>query len=157
MAPSPLYRTEVAVISSEASLTEAARLMRDQHVGSVVVVKSTHNGSLSPIGLLTDRDIVVEVIAAGVDTQKLTVRDIMSPDPVTAKHTATLDDLVNQMQRYRVRRLPIVDEKNQLVGFVSFDDLLERVGQEISSLSQLSQGQQALEKELRPARALSLS
>jgi len=157
MATPPLYRTEVAVISAASSIEEAAKLMRDHHVGSVVVVESTQNGSLSPTGLLTDRDIVVEVIAAGVDVKKLSVKDIMSPQPITAKHTATLDDLVTTMQKYRVRRLPIVDDKNQLVGFVSFDDLLERVGQEISSLSLLSQGQQAMEKELRPARAMGLT
>lgn len=154
---STLYRSEVAVISASAAIEEAAKLMRDYHVGSVVVVESTPDGAVSPIGLLTDRDIVIEVIAEGVNINKVRVKDIMSHAPITAHHTASLDDLVKIMREGQVRRLPIVDDKNQLVGFVSFDDLLERVGQEIASLSQLSQNQLKLEKEIRPARAVRLT
>jgi CBS domain-containing protein len=145
------------VISANAAVEEAAKLMRDYHVGSVVVVESATGGALSPIGLLTDRDIVVEVIAEGVDVKKVSVRDIMSPNPVTARHTASLDELVKTMREAQVRRMPIVDDKNHLVGFVSFDDLLERVGLELSTLSQLSKNQQKLEKEIRPRRAVRLT
>lgn len=157
MGNSNLYRSEVAVISANAAVEEAAKLMRDHHVGSVVVVEASTGGALCPIGLLTDRDIVVEVVAEGVDVRKVSVKDIMSPNPVTARHTASLDELVKTMRESRVRRIPIVDEKNHLVGFVSFDDLLERVGMEISSLSELSQNQQKYEKEIRPARAIRLT
>lgn len=157
MGNSVLYRSEVAVISASAAIEEAAKLMRDYHVGSVVVVESASGGALCPIGLLTDRDIVVELIAEGVDVKKVSVKDVMSPNPVTARHTASLDDLVKIMRESKVRRIPIVDDKNHLVGFVSFDDLLERVGMEISSLSQLSQHQQKLERDIRPARAIQLA
>jgi CBS domain-containing protein len=157
MANSCLYRSEVAVISANAAVEEAAKLMRDYHVGSVVVVESATGGALSPIGLLTDRDIVVEVIAEGVDVKKVSVRDIMSPNPVTARHTASLDELVKTMREAHVRRMPIVDDKNHLVGFVSFDDLLERVGLDLSTLSQLSKNQQKLEKEIRPRRVVRLT
>jgi CBS domain-containing protein len=81
----------------------------------------------------------------------------MSPNPVTARHNASLEELVKIMREAQVRRIPIVDEKNHLVGFVSFDDLLERVGLEISTLSQLSKNQQKLEKEIRPTRAARLT
>lgn len=157
MANSCLYRSEVAVIPANAAVEEAAKLMRDYHVGSVVVVESATGGALSPVGLLTDRDIVIEVIAEGVDVKKVSVRDIMSPNPVTARHTASLDELVKTMREAQVRRIPIVDDKNHLVGFVSFDDLLERVGLELSTLSQLSKQQQKLEKEIRPTRAVRLT
>lgn len=81
----------------------------------------------------------------------------MSPNPVTARHTASLDELVKTMREAQVRRMPIVDDKNHLVGFVSFDDLLERVGLELSTLSQLSKNQQKLEKEIRPRREVRLT
>lgn len=157
MPNSLLYRPEVAVIGADAELHEAAKLMRDHHVGSVVVIESASTGTLHPIGLLTDRDIVVEVIAEGIDPKKIKVRDIMSHDPITAQHNATLEELINLMRNAQVRRLPIVDERKQLVGFVSFDDLLEKVGTEISSLSQISHHQQKHEKQVRPARATPLT
>lgn len=157
MPNSRLYRSEVAVIPANAELHEAAKLMRDHHVGSVVVVEPSTAGALQPIGLLTDRDIVIEVIAEGIDPNKLKVRDIMSPNPVTAQHNASLDELIHLMRNAQVRRLPIVDERKQLVGFVSFDDLLEKVGTEISSLSEISQNQQRHEKLVRPTRATPLS
>lgn len=153
MPNSSLYRNEVAVISAHASVEEAARLMRDHHVGSVVVVDSIEEGKIYPIGLVTDRDIVVEIVAEGIDLKKLSVKDIMTPNPVTAKHTSSLQDLIARMKEAKVRRLPIVDDRKHLVGFVSFDDLLEKVGLEISSLSQLSQTQQEYERETRPSRA----
>lgn len=153
MPNSTLYRREVAVISANASIEEAARLMRDHHVGSVVVVDSIEEGKLSPIGLITDRDIVVEIVAEGIELKKLSVKDIMTANPVTAKHTSSLHDLITRMKEAKVRRLPIVDDRRHLVGFVSFDDLLEKVGSEISSLSQLSQTQQEYERESRPSRA----
>ena len=156
MVNSHLYRTEVAVIAEDAEIKEAAKLMRDHHVGSVVVIRNSSSGALQPIGLLTDRDIVVGVIAEGIAPEKLKVKDIMSPDPITAKHTASLDDLITLMRNAQVRRLPIVDERRHLVGFVSFDDLLEHVGMEISSLSQISHNQQKHEKEVRPPRARAL-
>jgi CBS-domain-containing membrane protein len=77
----------------------------------------------------------------------------MTPNPVTAKHNSSLDDLISIMQEAKVRRLPIIDDRNHLVGFVSFDDLLEKARLEISSLSQLSQNQQEYERETRPTRA----
>lgn len=152
-----IYRSEVAVISANAAIEEAAKLMRDYHVGSVVVVESATDGSIRPIGLLTDRDIVVEVIAEGVNVSKVSVKDIMSPNPITAHHSASLDEIVKIMRESQVRRIPIVDDRNNLVGFVSFDDLLERVGQEIASLSELSRNQLKVEKEIRPARAVRLT
>jgi CBS domain-containing protein len=149
---SKLYRTEVAVISASSPIAEAAKLMRDYRVGSIVVIQLNSDGSFSPIGLLTDRDIVTELVAEEIDLKTVLVADIMSPDPITVRHTAQLDEMVKIMRQYNVRRLPVVDERRHLVGFVSFDDLLERVGFELSSLSQISQGQNKFEKELRPPR-----
>lgn len=157
MTNSNLFRKEVAVISPTAPIEEAARLMRNYHVGSVVVVETSELGGLFPVGLLTDRDIVVELVADGVDIHKVSVKDIMSPKPITALHTASLDELVQLMQSHRIRRVPIVDDKNHLVGFVSLDDLFEKVGHELATLSQLYRYQQQLEREVRPARPIRLS
>ncbi|NBX92543.1 MAG: CBS domain-containing protein [Proteobacteria bacterium] len=147
-----LYRTEVAVITADSSIEEAAKLMRDFRVGSIVVIESTTDGSFFPVGLLTDRDIVVDVVAEGQESRKLLVAQIMSPHPITVNYSATLEEMLTLMKDFNVRRLPVVDDKRNLVGFVSFDDLLERVGAELSFLSQLSNGQNRLEKVITPVR-----
>lgn len=152
MSHSKLYKTEVAVISARSPIAEAAKLMRDYRVGSIVVIELNSDGSFSPVGLLTDRDMVTELIAEEVDIRSVTVADVMSPDPITVRHTAQLDEMVTIMRQYNVRRLPVVDERRHLVGFVSFDDLLERVGLELSSLSQIAHGQARFERESKPPR-----
>lgn len=155
MPTSSLYHTHVAVISKDASIEEAAKVMRDHHVGSVVVVESSSKGGLEPVGLLTDRDIVIELISQGISPAEVSVKDIMSPSPVTAPHTASLHEVIQIMKKAKVRRLPIVDAKNLLVGFVSFDDLIENLGKEMASLSQITYSQQQLERNARPPREVS--
>jgi len=147
-----IYHTDVAVISQDASIEEAAKMMRDHHVGSVVVVESSAQGGLAPVGLLTDRDIVVELISQGISPDQVSVKDIMTAAPTTAPHTASLPEVIQIMSKANVRRLPIVDQKNLLVGFVSLDDLMERLGREMASLSQISTSQQQIEKTARPPR-----
>ena len=152
MPNSHLFHTQVAVISKDASIEEAAKVMRDHHVGSVVVVESSPKGGLEPVGLLTDRDIVIELISLGISPDEVSVKDIMTPSPVTASHTASLHEVIQIMQKSKVRRLPIVDAKNLLVGFVSFDDLIENLGKEMANLSQITHAQQQVEKNARPPR-----
>ncbi len=126
----------------------AALLMRKHHVGDVVVVEQP-DGEHIPVGILTDRDIVVSVIALGLDPGSLLVSDIMSDDLLTAMED---DDVVETIERMRfrgIRRVPVVNRDGNLTGIVSVDDLLEFLAEEMGELSRISSHQQAREKRAR--------
>ncbi|HEX5752443.1 MAG TPA: CBS domain-containing protein [Archangium sp.] len=113
-------RKTVAVIQPTQSVAEAAEVMRDRHVGALVVVQE----GLRPVGMLTDRDIVTRAVAERKDSRALTVGEIMSPEPATAHVDDTLDRTLFTLRERGVRRLPIVDEQGRVVGLVSLDDVL---------------------------------
>lgn len=115
------------------SLNGAARLMRENHVGCLVVVDET-NGMRYPVGMLTDRDIVTAVIASDLDAKLLQVEDVMSTDLLCAREDDSLIDLVRNMRRKGVRRIPVVGAQGDLVGLVSLDDVLDVVVQELGLL-----------------------
>jgi CBS domain-containing protein len=126
----------------------AALLMRRHHVGDLVVVDQP-NGERIPVGIITDRDIVVSVIALGLDPASLLVGDIMSDDLLT---TAEEDDVYETIERMRIRgirRVPVVNSAGGLTGIVSADDLLEFLAEEMGELSRISSYQQAHEKRAR--------
>ncbi len=131
------------------SIVEAARLMREHHVGDLVVVEEA-NGQRTPVGILTDRDLVIEVIAKEVDMTRVTVGDVMSNHLHVAHEGDGIYDTIQAMRVRGVRRVPVVNEKGQLAGIVSADDLLELLSDEIAALAKLSIRQQAREKTARP-------
>ena len=112
------------------TVDEAARMMREQHVGSVVVVDETSEGRIV-VGMLTDRDIVTAIVAKVVDPGIVSVGEAMSVDVVTAREGDSIVDLLGCMRRKGVRRVPVVDARGALVGLVAVDDLLELVAQEL--------------------------
>ncbi|HEY0063966.1 MAG TPA: CBS domain-containing protein [Telluria sp.] len=126
----------------------AALLMRRHHVGDLVVVEQP-DGEKVPVGIITDRDIVVSVIALGLDPGSLLVGDIMSDDLLTA---STDDDVYETIERMRfrgIRRVPVVTHTGALAGIVSVDDLLEFLAEEMGELSRISSHQQSYEKRAR--------
>ncbi|MDH5392463.1 MAG: CBS domain-containing protein [Gammaproteobacteria bacterium] len=126
---------EVIVTEQDASVTEAAELMRRHHVGDLVVVKKVGEYSL-PLGIITDRDIVIEVVAQGVDPALLAIKDIMSTRLVTVDEKVTLLDALEQMQSRGVRRL-IVLEQGHLQGLLSADDAIELIAEAMNKLTRL--------------------
>jgi len=138
----------VKVAFKETTIHEAAAIMRSAHVGSLVVVEKARNGMI-PIGIVTDRDIVVEVIAEGVSPQKLCVGDIMSTDLITIEETMGVHEVVSVMEITGLRRLPVVDGSGILTGIITSDDVMEHVANFANSLSRVSRKQQIFEKELR--------
>jgi CBS domain-containing protein len=130
------------------SIVEAARLMREHHVGDLVVIEEK-DGQRVPVGILTDRDLVVEIIAKEVDMGRVTVGDVMSNHLHVAREGDGIYDTIQLMRSKGVRRIPVVNAKGHLVGIVTVDDLLELLSDEIAALAKLTSRQQAHEKSSR--------
>lgn len=129
------------------SVHEAARLLREHHVGALVVIDSRDRSR--PKGIVTDRDMVVGVLAMGVDPDKLTVADIMTRDIVTVHPEDDVFETIRMMHGKGVRRVVVVDREGALVGIVSLDDLLELVAGGLAGLSGAISGARSREEELR--------
>lgn len=131
---------DVVRIDAEASLREAATIMRGQHVGTLVVTGP--DGSRIPAGILTDRDIVLAVVAAGVDLDILTVGDVMTGDVATCSERDGLFDAIRTMRERGVRRLPVLDDTGGLAGIVAADDIYGALGKQLHELGYaLARGQ----------------
>lgn len=127
---------EVITIHRNASVLEAAILMRKHHVGDVIVIEA-HREKLVPIGILTDRDIVVELVATELDCKVITTGDIMVANIVTIKESTGVFEAIQIMTSNGVRRLPVVDDEGELVGIMALDDLLILLAKELGSLTKL--------------------
>lgn len=125
---------EVTIAFRHTSLVEAAQRMRHDHVGCLVVVDD-QNGSRTVRGVITDRDMVMSVIATGLDPAPLCVEDVMTEHLVTARESDSLMDLMRSMRDHGVRRVPVVGEQDELIGLATMDDVLKIVAQELSLLA----------------------
>jgi len=123
----------------------AALLMRKHHVGDLVVVDGD-DGQAIPVGIVTDRDIVVSVVALGLDPASLQVGGIMSDDLLTCGEEDDVYQTIEHMRLRGIRRVPVVNRNGGLAGIVSADDLLEFLADEMGDLSRISGSQQAHEK-----------
>ena len=125
----------VAVIEPGASLREAALLMRDAHVGALVVTERKA-GVTRPVGVITDRDIVVAVVAVpGARPEGIRVGDVMSAQPRVAREDEGLAETVKAMSERGVRRLPVVTADGSLFGVVTLDDVLRVFAAELGALA----------------------
>ena len=127
---------EVVYATRDTTVQAAAKLMRHYHVGTVVVVDEMSGGRL-PIGIVTDRDVVVEVNAVDLNPNVITVGDIMAPDLVTVREDEGLLEAMEIMRFKGVRRLPVVDRAGGLVGIISIDDLLEVLSEEMTGMTRI--------------------
>lgn len=138
---------EVIFVQSDTTVQEAAQLMRQHHVGALVVVDDV-SGKRQPMGLVTDRDLVIEVQALELDATVITVGDIMSQS-VTVHENSGVFEAIQLMRDRAVRRLPVVNEQGELTGIVSLDDFLRLLSDELSQLSELVAREQAKESRAR--------
>lgn len=122
--------SDVVTVAEATTVSEFARLMAKEHVGCVVVVKDAR-----PVGMLTDRDLVLKVIAADANPRELAAKDIMSTDLVTASIDDDPLDATRIMRDRGLRRLPVVNAQGLLVGIVTFDDLIVLLASEIGNLA----------------------
>ncbi|HNV88773.1 MAG TPA: CBS domain-containing protein [Methylotenera sp.] len=127
---------EVITVQRDATVLHAAMLMRQYHVGDVVVIENRKDVTV-PIGIVTDRDVVVEVVATELDTAVITVGDIMVASLAVVKDSTGVLEAIQLMTSKGVRRLPVVDDGGSLMGIVTLDDLLLLLAKEFGALSKL--------------------
>ncbi len=149
MSVGEICNREVIVIQRDEPVVEAAKLMRQFHVGSVIVIDKA-DGRTVPVGIVTDRDLVVEVMATELDETVITVGDIMAPDMFTVKEGAATSDAIELMRRKTIRRLPVVDESGELTGILTLDDALQLLSEELLDLAKLVRYEQKKETRHRP-------
>jgi CBS domain-containing protein len=137
MAISEFCNRDVICATREMTVTEAAKLMRQHHIGDVIIVE-THDGKRIPVGIVTDRDIVVEVIAAGNDPRLLKLGDLRLAPLVTVGENASYAETVSRMSAEGVRRMPVVGADGALAGIITLDDMLWQLAAPLAALAGLS-------------------
>jgi CBS domain-containing protein len=146
-----LCRRNVVTVRKADGLTAAAKLMREHHIGYLVVIEPDFAGATArPIGVLTDRDIVVAVVAREADPRKLTVSDVMTPNPVVLELGDTLAAAMAEMRRAGVRRMPVIGTAGELVGLLSLDDVLEVLAGELQNIAGAMRNERRIEGDMRP-------
>jgi CBS domain-containing protein len=123
----------VAVVEPETSALVVAKIMRQHHVGALVVVDA--QDKTRPVGIVTDRDLVLELMAEGLDPAVFTAGDIMTVDLVTCTPNMDAMEAVQLMKKHRLRRLIMTDKKGQLVGIITMEDVLELLTRELADLT----------------------
>jgi CBS domain-containing protein len=128
---------DVVWATRDTTVTEAANLMRKHHIGDVIIIE-TRNGKRIPVGIVTDRDIVIEVIAAGIDPSLLKLGDLRLAPLVTVDEGASYAQTVSRMSVEGVRRMPVVGTDGALTGIITLDDMLWQLAAPLAALAGLS-------------------
>lgn len=139
---------EVVIARRDDGVVELARLMRRHHVGSVVICEEAH-GHRKPVGIVTDRDLVVEVMATSIKESDISAGDIMSYELLTAREQDGLWEVMQRMRARGVRRVPVLDKDGGLLGIISADDILELLAGELGDFAQIVAREQRREREVR--------
>ena len=140
-----IYTADVVCCGRGATLQEVARLLRGKHTGDVVVIDDPDVERI-PAGLITDRDIVVKVLAAELDPHQVTAGEIMHTPVVTASDTEDSSQALARMRAHGVRRLPVTGQGGRLVGIVTLDDLLRVILADADALLGIVTKEQDLER-----------
>lgn len=135
---------EVVITGPETSVYDAAQLMRTHHVGTLIIAEKP-DGLTRPIGIITDRDLVLGVMAPGLDPDTILVSDIMNEQLYTVNEEESLVETIRIMRGHGVRRIPVVDRQGTLQGLVSLDDLVVLLSEWMEELSMLIAHQKARE------------
>jgi CBS domain-containing protein len=132
-----LCNRRIVSVTASAPVSEAAQLMCEQRVGAVVVTAAPAEGA-APVGMLTDRDIVCAQLDRAADLSQLRAADIMTGDPLILNEDAPVEEAIYCLHERHVRRAPVISSKGELVGVISFDDLLRHVAGNLRALAQLA-------------------
>jgi CBS domain-containing protein len=139
---------DTVVCDRNTTVTEAAQLMRKHHVGDLVVIEESE-GKRIPVGIVTDRDIVVSVVSMKLDPNVFSVGDLVFTDVVTIREDQGIFETMQQMRKHGVRRIPVVDRRGGLAGIISIDDLIQLLAEEMNELAKLISREQAREAQVR--------
>ena len=124
---------EVDLADPDETVGQAARRMHQRGVGTLVVLGREQQ----PEGILTDRDLVERVLAAGRDPQTTSVAEVMTPNPKTISEDAAIEAALSLMRSGRFRRLPVTSREGRLVGMLSVDDVLMLLAEEFTEVGRL--------------------
>ena len=131
---SRIYTRSLIAAQRSNSLQKAAALMRLHHVGALLVTDDEPNSDRA-LGIITDRDLVVQVIADGIALEKRTIGDVMTQGISTISETSDVHEAIEVMRSNGIRRLAVVDEHGTLLGVLSFDDVIDAIAVELSGLA----------------------
>lgn len=135
---------EVVYATRETTIPEAALLMRRHHVGDLVVVDEV-DGKRVPVGIVTDRDMVIEIISQALDFNAFSVGDIMSPQLVSVQEKEGVFETIRLMRAKGIRRIPVINQEGGLEGIVSADDILDLLAEEMAELAKVAPREQERE------------
>jgi CBS domain-containing protein len=136
---------EVVITEKGSTIVEVAQLMRKYHVGDVIVVEQRGDQTI-PVGIITDRDLVVELIAQEVDLDSVTSADVMSYDLISVHEKEGIWETLLQMRGKGIRRIPVVNEDGGLEGIVALDDMIELLAEELTLLAKIVGSSQVREQ-----------
>jgi CBS domain-containing protein len=140
---------DVVIVDKDAQVLEAAQLMRTHHVGNLVVIEE-RGGKRIPVGIITDRDIVIEVVAKNITLDAVSIGDVMSFELTTVSEDDDIFDTVKLMRTKGVRRVPVVDKQGALAGILAVDDLLGLLEEFVGDVTGVIVREQAREQKVRP-------
>lgn len=131
-----VYTPSVVATTRSATLEEAADAMRKFHVGALLVVEGPE-GTASPVGVVTDRDMVLQAVADGIGPLDATVGDVMTPSVETVGESADLNEALERMRSAGVRRLLVTRADGRISGILSVDDVIDGLAAELVNLAAL--------------------
>lgn len=140
---------DVITCNRDTKIDEVAQLMRQHHVGNVVVTEES-KGKTVPVGIITDRDIVTSVIALKLDPTIFSADDLISRKIITVPENLGVFETIQEMRRHGVRRMPVLDQEGALAGIISIDDLIGLLAEEMSELAMLITKEQTEEAQRKP-------
>ncbi len=139
---------DVVFATKKMSIPEVAQLMRQFHVGDLVVVDEV-DGKRMPVGIVTDRDMVIQIIAKSLDFNEFSVGDIMSPQLVSVQEKEGVFETIRLMRAKGIRRIPVVNQEGGLEGIVSAEDILDLLAEEMTELAKVAPREQEHEAKTR--------
>lgn len=149
MAVNAVCNHNVATVERDEGIVSAAVKMRESHVGDLIVVEH-RGGHAVPVGIITDRDLVVGIIAKEADPNELTVGDVMSDALLTVHQDNGIEFALREMRRVGVRRAPVVGNDRELIGVLSIDDVIDHLAVELGHLAEIVRLEQSAETRKRP-------
>lgn len=139
---------DVVMVARNDSIVKAAKLMREYHVGNVIVIDINNNNHI-PVGILTDRDIIVGILAKEIPIDDVVVDDVASHRLITASESDDLMMTIKRMRTHGIRRTPVVNDSGNLIGILSIDNILDVITEQLMDIDQLISIEQRREKALR--------